>query len=93
VITVEGERGSLVGGLAPAHAAVAAVSRRRDGEEDQEEQDEGQGRGAPHDGGHGRPSSIEVGRRIELLVYLGEQSRTGGLEIGLLLPARTPALC
>nr|ACR34663.1 unknown [Zea mays] len=42
---VEGERGGLViGGLGPAHAAIAAVSRRRGGGEDKEQEDEGQAR-------------------------------------------------
>jgi len=43
MITVEGERGGLVGGLGAAHVTVAAASWGWDREEDLE-QDEGQGR-------------------------------------------------
>lgn len=84
--TVEGEGGGLVGRLGPAHAAVAAMSRRREQHRAAEEQEQrmtaGRGRGR-HGSYRARLNrSGLVGRREE---NRAEKNRGGILGRGVLL--------
>lgn len=89
--TVEGERGGLVvGGLGPAHAAVAAVSRRRGRGEDKEQEDEGQARRVPRDDSHGPIEEAWTHAALFTSYYFGER-RAEEDEEGIVANSRSSA--